>query len=196
MKTTSKTTEATCYVCERGEVESPATGRIPAPSCDVLEYRRDGMPVCDSCCADIARRRATCTGCGGAGVHVDTTAGEITQAGEVVAIVSPLRDVLLMADPDDGQLTCDDCAERRRDEDLAQAGRAEDDEDQDLDAAAEAMSVLVADVLRLARNLGDAGVPPDRWHAVFREGARAVRARRLELEAELERAARQDLDAG
>lgn len=58
-------------------------------------------------------RLARCRGCGTQGAHVDTTAGEITQHGFVVATVD--GPVLLLVGRADGSyqgdLYCEDCRE-------------------------------------------------------------------------------------
>ena len=54
------------------------------------------------------RRRACCSDCGVQGIHVDTTAGEIVEHGEVTGTISLRLSTALMVDPD-GELRCDDC---------------------------------------------------------------------------------------
>ena len=55
-----------------------------------------------------------CAGCGIEGVRADTTAGEIVEGGEVVAVVPAGSEILMVGHADgsclDG-LYCDDCAE-------------------------------------------------------------------------------------
>jgi hypothetical protein len=61
----------------------------------------------------ITSRRSSCDVCGRIGVHVDTTAGEITEHGEVVA-VAMLAPWLLCGRADGSELSrlfCERCAE-------------------------------------------------------------------------------------
>jgi hypothetical protein len=69
--------------------------------CEEETRRRRQEPI-------IAGRRAECAECGAEGVHVDTDAGEIVMACEVVASVE--GETLLLVDAK-GRLLCDDCAE-------------------------------------------------------------------------------------